>query len=176
MTTRKSTKQGDEIRKRLASGVKPSQIAKDLGVSISGVYYYTSDKAKNRSKDRAAIARRSNKEWAVQLKGGCCLRCGYSKCKAALVFHHKDPFTKDITITGPHSRKRLERELEKTVLLCSICHTELHSGMWTDAELKQHDLAYFPMRLQTGRGIFAPSKTRGIRYQEGWGTGSGNRR
>ena len=60
-----------------------------------------------------------------------CQRCGYSKCFAALDFHHLDPKEKEYQI-GDFFRSRRNKsivinELNKCVLLCANCHREEHS-------------------------------------------------
>ena len=71
------------------------------------------------------------KRKAVAYKGGACETCGYNRCAAALVFHHLDPTEKEFAISGKHSLswKKLRQELDKCVLLCMICHAELHVGL-----------------------------------------------
>ncbi len=68
---------------------------------------------------------------AVALKGGKCIYCGYNKCTAALDFHHRNPETKEFTITSKVSYKweRIEKELEKCDLVCANCHRELEVGL-----------------------------------------------
>lgn len=63
----------------------------------------------------------STKAKIVALHGGKCAICGYSKCLAALDFHHVNPEDKDTTVIT-------EEEAEKCILLCSNCHREYHSG------------------------------------------------
>ena len=74
--------------------------------------------------------RKALKRRAVEYKGGCCKNCGYNKCINALVFHHVDPTTKEFLISGNHcySWDRIRKELDKCVLLCHNCHTEVHAG------------------------------------------------
>jgi hypothetical protein len=50
----------------------------------------------------SSIKRNSLKAIAVEYKGGCCEKCGYSKCLMALEFHHLDPSQKDFTISQAH--------------------------------------------------------------------------
>lgn len=60
--------------------------------------------------------------------GKCCI-CGYSKCKKALHFHHQNPKTKSFGIgqyKKANSIEELKSELEKCILVCANCHTELH--------------------------------------------------
>lgn len=72
--------------------------------------------------------REERKQQAVDLLGGKCSKCGYDKCRYALVFHHRDPLSKDFTISWnwEKSWNRIEEELKKCVLLCCRCHIEKH--------------------------------------------------
>jgi hypothetical protein len=66
----------------------------------------------------------------IQFAGGACVRCGYSKNLAALEFHHIDPEQKKFKLDTNHLANRtwesVLMEFEKTELLCSNCHSELH--------------------------------------------------
>ena len=68
------------------------------------------------------------KAQAIQYKGGKCVSCGYDKCAAALDFHHLDPSQKDPEWSKMRHRsfEKVRDELDKCVLLCKNCHTELH--------------------------------------------------
>lgn len=69
------------------------------------------------------------KDMSLEYKGGCCERCGYSKCKRALEFHHVDPKEKDFEIGSKWCNKSwvvLKKELDKCILVCSNCHREIH--------------------------------------------------
>lgn len=72
------------------------------------------------------------KQKAVNYKGGCCVCCGYSKCLAALDFHHRNPLEKEGYGTGAlKSHWSFERnmpELDKCELVCVRCHREIHAG------------------------------------------------
>lgn len=71
--------------------------------------------------------RRIIKEKAVDYKGGKCQNCGYNKCINALDFHHIDPREKDFTISGNAGKwEKIKNELDKCVLLCKNCHSEVH--------------------------------------------------
>ncbi len=75
--------------------------------------------------------RKKVKVMAVELKGGKCEICGYDKCMAAMVFHHKDPCKKEFGLSMQgltRSWESTKRELGKCVLLCSNCHREVHVG------------------------------------------------
>jgi len=74
--------------------------------------------------------RRRKKIQLVEYKGGKCEKCGYSKCMAALQFHHLNPLEKDFTIGGKSwGFSRLKEEVDKCVLVCSNCHIEIHQNI-----------------------------------------------
>lgn len=76
--------------------------------------------------------RRTLKKKAVDLLGGACAICGYSKHPGILDFHHIDPKTKSFGISaGGFSRSwnKVEAELTKCVLVCANCHRELELGL-----------------------------------------------
>lgn len=82
---------------------------------------------------REAVVRRRRraKEILVAEAGGCCRLCGYSRCPAALEFHHLDPATKEFGLAQAGVARSLDRmrdEARKCVLLCSNCHAEVESG------------------------------------------------
>ena len=72
------------------------------------------------------------KKKIVDLKGGCCEQCGYSKSLRALTFHHRDPeyksFHLNVRILSQRSMKSILEELSKCDLLCFNCHMELHDN------------------------------------------------
>ena len=73
---------------------------------------------------------REKKVEAVNLLGGKCSQCGYSKSYAALSFHHIDPSEKEFTVSDMFKRTSLVtvlREISKCVLLCANCHMEKHA-------------------------------------------------
>ena len=66
----------------------------------------------------------------VEYKGGSCFKCGYDTYIGALEFHHLDPTQKDFTIAKVKLTtfgEKVEKELDKCVLLCSNCHREQHA-------------------------------------------------
>lgn len=75
--------------------------------------------------------RRRTKERIVYYLGGKCILCGYNKCNRALHAHHVDPTRKEFGIAKKgttRSWKKLRKELDKCVLVCANCHSEIHSG------------------------------------------------
>jgi hypothetical protein len=79
-------------------------------------------KIKSNSRDK-------RKKEAIDLKGGKCEVCGYSKNMAALEFHHingKDiPWTKERSFLRWRHDKFIA-ELAKCILICANCHREIH--------------------------------------------------
>lgn len=59
-----------------------------------------------------------------------CSLCGYSKCEAALEFHHLNPSEKefDIKALTNCSVEKAVNEIQKCILVCANCHRELHNG------------------------------------------------
>ena len=77
------------------------------------------------------------KEDAIQYKGGCCFICKYNRCKRSLTFHHVNEKEKSFSISGGHcySKEKIQKELDKCVLLCHNCHMEVHDGMHSELGL-----------------------------------------
>jgi hypothetical protein len=82
--------------------------------------------------ERVAQRRRDVKATLVAEAGGRCVICGYSRCAAALEFHHVDPNKKlfEVNANGATvSIDMLRTEAKKCVLLCSNCHAEVENGV-----------------------------------------------
>jgi hypothetical protein len=77
--------------------------------------------------------RKNTKNKMVAAMGGCCQVCGYNRCVDALEFHHIDPSKKEMGFgkvrANPKSISKIAEELKKCIMLCSICHKELHAGL-----------------------------------------------
>lgn len=72
-------------------------------------------------------ANKAAREFADSLKERCG-RCGYDKCKNALVFHHhgdKEFNLSDLVRRRP-SHDRILAEVAKCEVLCANCHSEEH--------------------------------------------------
>lgn len=86
---------------------------------------------------------------AIEYKGGKCERCEYSKCIAALEFHHLNPKEKDFAIsTSGHTRswEKIKVELDKCILVCCRCHREIHD----DGNLeKKHEQYNSQVKVKT---------------------------
>lgn len=149
------------IEKLRNDGKSVSDIAKELGCHVTAIYYYLNPKRRQEGYDLATKRRKENKKFAVEYKGNQCSRCGYCKCSDALVFHHKNPYEKDLVIAGTTvSKETLQKELDKTILLCSNCHIEFHAGIWSEDEMNKFQLIFYPTGINTGKGILPLSKRR----------------
>lgn len=73
--------------------------------------------------------RESIKKRMVELKGGECQRCGYSRCYGALDFHHRDSATKSFPLSLAYSKswELVLLELTKCDLVCRNCHAEIEA-------------------------------------------------
>ena len=78
--------------------------------------------------------RRGVKQRLIAEAGGGCTLCGYSRCAAALQFHHRDPDAKAFGIGSRglgRSWEALVAEAAKCALLCANCHAEVEAGVAT---------------------------------------------
>lgn len=76
--------------------------------------------------------RKRTKIKAVTYLGGKCKLCGYDKCPEALHFHHIDPKQKDFSVSKSGNTRawnKVKLEIDKCILLCANCHTEVHAGV-----------------------------------------------
>lgn len=73
----------------------------------------------------------SKKLKLIELFGGKCEKCGYSKNIAAFDFHHIDPDSKNFEIKVQYLNWKPDDEILeealKCMLLCANCHRELHN-------------------------------------------------
>lgn len=95
---------------------------------------YTYSKSKNHTYQRCNSCLTNERRYkrkirCIEYKGGKCEFCGYDKCVDALCFHHKNFQEKEFNISGNHciTWERVRKELDKCMILCMNCHTEIHS-------------------------------------------------
>ena len=73
----------------------------------------------------------NRKIFLVKKLGGNCFICGYSKNTSALTFHHTDPkeksFQLDLRSLSNRKQSKIDNEIEKCILICHNCHSELHN-------------------------------------------------
>jgi transposase len=94
--------------------------------------------------------RRKVKKLLVDEAGGACCICGYSRCDAALEFHHLAPAEKSFSLSHrgvARSLAKARAEASKCVLLCANCHAEVEAGTTT---LAQRDFAHVQCRSGPG--------------------------
>jgi len=74
--------------------------------------------------------RRNTKKKLVEGFGGKCCICGYNKHIDALEFHHLNSKDKESGIAfmlrDPTKWIKIKKEVEKCVMVCSNCHSEVH--------------------------------------------------
>jgi transposase-like protein len=97
-------------------------------------FWLSSTRARCKRCNNEAVAerRRTVKQVLVDEAGGRCSECGYSRCSAALEFHHLDPSAKRFGISSAGVTRSIEssrREANKCVLLCANCHAEVEAGV-----------------------------------------------
>lgn len=77
-------------------------------------------------KKQSYIRYTSNKQKAVEYKGGKCLDCGGIFPNYVYDFHHLDPNEKDHSWSLGCSWRKVKEELDKCVMLCANCHRVRH--------------------------------------------------
>jgi hypothetical protein len=80
---------------------------------------------------RTTRSRQNKKRRAVEYMGGKCIVCNYDKCIAALHFHHIEPHDKEFGFSSNMTKpfEVLQIELNKCIIVCSNCHSEVHAGL-----------------------------------------------
>ena len=72
---------------------------------------------------------RSLKVRFVEIKGGACEECGYSRHLPALEFHHRTGLDKTFALSDSNwSWSRAAAEIGKCVLVCANCHRSRHAA------------------------------------------------
>lgn len=95
-----------------------------------GRWYYR----QHREQEKARAAERKQvHQWFGAYKATlACQRCGENH-PATLVFHHRDPKTKELLVTqavhNGWSANRILEEMGKCDVLCTNCHKRLHAGL-----------------------------------------------
>lgn len=66
----------------------------------------------------------------IRTEKGKCEQCGWDEHPEILNFHHVDSSTKEFGFSGSEvgnlSMERLQKEIDKCILLCPNCHQWLH--------------------------------------------------
>lgn len=72
---------------------------------------------------------KKRKKELLGILGGKCSKCGYSKCIAALEFHHTGEKEDHLAhMIKNSSEEKTLKEVKGCILLCANCHRELHNG------------------------------------------------
>ncbi|HKI67147.1 MAG TPA: hypothetical protein VJ989_07760 [Solirubrobacterales bacterium] len=98
---------------------------------LEGRGYYRCKRCRS---EAVARRRRTIKRQLVEEAGGACVLCGYARWVGALQFHHVEAAEKEFHLAqGGYSRSiaRSRTEMEKCVLLCANCHSEVEGGFAT---------------------------------------------
>lgn len=126
----------DEINRLYGLGYQIFEIVKITKISKSSVQKYLIDKKSKIPDTRIDKRIKLNKycadikQQSVDYLGGKCVKCGYNKCNKALDFHHIDQNLKDFQISGgTKSFNLLKTELDKCILVCKNCHSEIHDNI-----------------------------------------------
>jgi hypothetical protein len=117
--------------------------AKGSEIGLSTIQYalypsYYEKKVKAQNSLQQAVKQKN-----IKYKGGSCQmtgdefpggKCEYNKCNGALAFHHLIQEDKSFAISNARHLpwKILEPELDKCILLCSNCHSEVHAGLHSE--------------------------------------------
>lgn len=74
----------------------------------------------------------NNREYAFEILGKKCQRCGYNEFLSGLSIHHIDPNKKDRNYESMRTwgKPRIQRELKNCICLCHNCHLSFHKGDW----------------------------------------------
>jgi hypothetical protein len=89
---------------------------------------------------RSIIIKWYKKIKAIKYLGGKCNMCSDTDVRH-LIFHHRNPDEKDITIKELLSGttwERLVKEINKCELLCHNCHNEYHFNMYKNINTNKH--------------------------------------
>ncbi len=78
--------------------------------------------------------RREFKNVLLKRFGSSCSLCQYSNCPSAMEFHHIDPNGKDFSLSDfvGKGNEKIDKELEKCLLICANCHGEIHAEQRLD--------------------------------------------
>ena len=144
----------DEILALRKQGKTYKEICDKLKCSKSLISYYINPQGKSKNSKRQQKNRIHKRKNLKDLAGGGCSKCNYSKCYAALQFHHTDPSKKKFDITDAIwnrikvTEKELKKEISKCILLCANCHAELHyPNLWSYLSKRRPYLSWHPQSL-----------------------------
>ena len=120
----------EEILRLRREGKSYNEIMRLTGASKGTIAYHCSQKVRANYHNRSSRWRRKIKESLKLKMGGKCQLCGYSKCLAALDFHHNGD-EKNGSISQMIMWKGKQATIAETklcILVCANCHREIHDG------------------------------------------------
>ena len=124
---------GEKIKQLRSQGKSYRQIQAEIKCSRSLISYYLNPEGKTKNSARKNKNRFRIKSEYRQRLGAKCQICAYNKCQNALHFHHVNPSKKKFAISDSlrkkYTQQEIDDEINKCVLVCSNCHTEIHSGL-----------------------------------------------
>ena len=120
---------------------------------LFGYYYWCKtchSKARKGNKKNQRKARERARvlvKFYTDLAGGCCQKCGYNRSWFALDFHHINSNEKafnvsQVAVKQNGRNEKVVAEIEKCILLCSNCHREYESGLWTAKFTKRDGIGW----------------------------------
>ena len=114
--------------KRMPNKEKNKHLCVDCGETDPNEFYGAKKATCKKCHNKRLTKKRTDMlAKARKMLGDKCSVCGYKKCPAALEFHHVDRSEKEFVIAGArYGWSKMEKEIEKCVLLCANCHRELH--------------------------------------------------
>jgi predicted Zn-ribbon and HTH transcriptional regulator len=82
---------------------------------------------------RVLAKARKRRNQLLELRGGSCELCNYSRCNRALTFHHRCPEEKSFGLNVEqmmkHPWEELLTEIAKCQLVCFNCHMEIEDAI-----------------------------------------------
>ncbi len=138
---------GKHNTKRIHIEIDNKRTCSMCGIEYQGGHHKHKDKCGN---CRSVYYRNKTKQQAIDYKGGKCSVCDYNKCLGALHFHHVHPEEKKFTIAsyGFNKFDSLVEELDKCILVCSNCHSEIHAGLIDAVEIYNNQNNIFPKYIK----------------------------
>lgn len=71
--------------------------------------------------------------------GGKCFDCGLVSAPCVYDFHHENGSDKDASVSRLQTWEKIEKELQKCVMLCANCHRLRHHAKGPDHKDRAHD-------------------------------------
>ena len=121
----------EKARRLRNEGMSYENIAKRIeGASEITIYRRLNPQKENLHRETTRRRQRIAKARLIESKGGKCSICDYDKCHTSLSFHHLIEEEKSFGIGDRKCApfKELLKEAEKTILVCTNCHGEIHEG------------------------------------------------